>query len=123
MVEIHVIFPDKGGVAVSSLGTLAFKREMVNWVIHCQNTSITEVRIRFDSTTATFFRDSNKGAPNVAPYNEFGEKFIDETIIWGRAPVAAPGRVVNKYTISGLDSTGYVVAELDPTIITEDPPP
>jgi len=117
MAEIHVIFPEQGGVAINSNCKSVLKGEYVNWHIYCQVPGIKKVRLRFDSAHATFFPTGGNGNPT----REVTKDVEDGSTIWGRAPHYRSNFRRDKYSIQGLGLNGEVIAELDPEIITHDP--
>ena len=116
MAEIHVLFPQTGPPTVHSETTPVLKDEHIFWCIHNANPAVKRVEIQFDGG-AQFFPTSS-GQKDTLQKDLAGRQFI-----WGRSPhPLGSGHKRDKYTVRGLDGDGQGVgAELDPTIISDDP--
>jgi hypothetical protein len=117
MSDIHVIFPAKGEVVVSSETHSVLQAEYVNWHVYCQNPKVKKVRILFDDATATFFPGGRDGKAS----HEVEKEASDGCTIWGRAPEYRKSLKRDKYTVQGLDARGRIITALDPELITNDP--
>ncbi len=118
MADIHVIFPESGGISVSSLHCVVLKGDQINWHIYCQNPQVDTVRIAFDKTQSEFFSNSTK---QDLPPTAMQVPAAQQCLIWGIAPVHSQTRQRDDYTIYGYDKNGIEVEKLDPQIITDDP--
>jgi|WetSurMetagenome_2_1015567.scaffolds.fasta_scaffold712566_1 hypothetical protein len=148
MADIHVIFPEFGGIVPSNRSRRVLKREPVTWHIYCENTAIAKIRIVFTgclaglaapnpvfvrvnaAAQAPFF--ATLGGPMFSADGEIlwttvfvlGEKKeFGECIISGSAPISPTGYYTYKYSIEALNAGGKVIEKLDPEIITDDPIP
>jgi len=116
MAEIHVIFPESGSPIVMAETAPVLKDEHVFWCIHSSNEAVKQVEISFDKG-ATFFPTSS------GPRSSLTKNLATRQFIWGKSPHdLGSGQKRDKYTVKGLDADGLGVgAELDPTIISDDP--
>ncbi len=139
MADIRVFFPEVGPPQVDLPLAAELKGRRVNWHVHSHNRAVKRVRIRFEAyerPPTGFPRDFFGDHGLNAVFNEYTKEmgvFIPNVgasaVIWGEAPTMGeqnyrPYERRDKYTISGLDQNGNVLAgvELDPEIITDDPP-
>ncbi len=139
MANIRVFFPPDGPPQVDLPLAAELKGRRVNWHVHSVNRAVKKVRIRFEKFEKPpngfprdFFGDHGRN-PEFAEYTQDLGVFIPmvgaNAMIWGEAPTKGeqnyrPYERRDKYTISGLDTHGNLLegCELDPEIITDDPP-
>ena len=116
MAEIHVLFPEEGGIFVHNDEKPALQKEFIHWHIHSKNPGIERVKIEFDSSSARYF------PVNGELTNSIVKPLTNGSTIWGQAPAYAKvAQRRDKYTVTALDRKGKSVAELDPEIIVCDP--
>lgn len=116
MADVHVVFPRDGGVAIHDDVKPVIKGHFVHWHVHSMNERVASVKIEFADNDATYFPVGS------AFQSHFEKPLAKGPTIWGQVPKYKPnGRRRDKYTVTGLDSTGGVVARLDPIIIPDDP--